>query len=120
MACVTAAGERSVESLSQRDPTALSRHGGHKPYSKWTMHKYLQEDEDARRGFWSKAPADKKVELARALTEKFREQDDQYQEARAMGAEPWGLGGGPVAGAATQDVSQVEQKNGGADEEEVY
>ena len=37
-----------------------------------------------------------------------------------MGAEPWGLGGGPVAGAATQDVSQVEQKNGGADEEEVY
>ena len=53
-----------------------------------------------------------KTEIAQAISDKFREQDDVYQQARGMGAEAWGLGRGRGVMASladgTESVSMVE------------
>ena len=91
--CITAAAERPVEAAGQRDNAApSSQRGGSKPYSKWDLEKHLAEPEHSRRVFWVEAPAEKKLEIARALTERFRERDEEFQEARECGAGDWGLG----------------------------
>lgn len=82
-----------MEPASQRDAaTPQSQHGGAKPYSKWDFEKYLAEPEQSKRNFWAKAPTEKKLEVAKALTARFLERDDEFQQAREFGAGEWGLG----------------------------
>ena len=57
------------------------------------MDRYEAEPEESRRGFWQKAPHERKAEVALAITAKYREREDEYQQAKAAGAEAWGLGG---------------------------
>ena len=105
--CVTAADKRPLEVASQTDAGAsASQHGiHHKPYSKWNLQKYLQEGEDSRGLFWSKAPKVNKEEVAAAITANYREQDELFQEARWLGGEAWGLGRVSALVSASQDVS---------------
>ena len=94
--------------------------------------------EDSRAGFWQKAPAERKTEVALAITVKYREREDIFQQARALGAEAWGLGRGRHAavdgesvanggtGAVAEQsslpaeppVSAVESSGGAGDEED--
>ena len=97
-------GEGSVTLCSQR--------GGNIPYSRWKPDRYLQAEEAARHVFWTNAQPEQKTEIAQAIPDKFREQDDVYQQARGMGAEAWGLGRGRGVMASladgTESVSMVE------------
>ena len=85
-------------------------HGGSRPFSKWDLQRYeAGEDEDSRRGFWQRAPPNLKMEVAQGITAKYRERDDLYQQAKALGAEAFGLGGVPAVG-----NKEVEEGEGGA------
>jgi hypothetical protein len=107
---VTPAAGRKEEPVGGSPTVVRSRgHGGSRPYSKWGLQRYEAEDEDSRRGFWQKAPSTLKTEVAQGITAKYRERDELYQQAKALGAEAFGLGGVPAVGRM-----EAEEGNGGA------
>ena len=108
---VTPAAGRKEEPVGGTPTAVRSRgHGGSRPYSKWDLKRYeADEDEDSRRGFWQRAPPNLKMEVAQGITAKYRERDELYQQAKALGAEAFGLGGVPAVG-----KMEAEEGSGGA------